>query len=204
MRHLPGFSVAAPALVVLALVTQAGFGQSQSMQQMTPLLLAVHDAPIPFTGSDERLHLVYELWMTNFSSADVAVEKVEVLGDGSVLQTLDTASVASRLQPAGQRESTGTLPRSTQALLFLLVGNSGNSIAPHLHSQLTDGELPAASNGLPYEITSFHVTGETPGTKAFDEAEANGTPLAITPVSPPRPVKDALPLDQLIISFAAQ
>src|SRR5208337_1936624 len=110
MRHLPGFSVAAPALVVLALVTQAGFGQSQSMQQMTPLLLALHDAPIPFTGSDERLHLVYELWMTNFSSADVAVEKVEVLGDGSVLQTLDTASVASRLQPAGQRESTGTLP----------------------------------------------------------------------------------------------
>ena len=85
-----------------------------------------------------------------------------------------------------------------------LVGNSGNSLAPHLHFQLTDGELPAASNGLPYEITSFDVTGETPGTKAFDEAEANGTPLTVNPASPPRLVKDALPLDQLIISFAAQ
>jgi len=394
MRHLPGLSFASSALVALALIAQPLAGHSQTTQQMTPLLLAVHDEPMPFVGSDERVHLVYELWMTNFSSADVAVEKVEVLGDGSVLQTLDTAAVASRLQPAGQRESIGTLGKSTQALLFLnvtlpsgspvpeqlahrvtarfsaappghqkisetggatpinrqlvlkigpplrgdnyisadsccdatrhtraalpvngrlyvaqryavdweqldagrhvyvgpretlssytifgkpvyavadafvalaikgqpeqtpgkfpanisvddadgncivldlgdhhfalyahmqsdsihlkrgdrvklgqvigLVGNSGNSIAPHLHFQLTEGELPAASNGLPYEITSFHVTGETPGTKAFDEAEANGTPLAITPVSPPRPVKDALPLDQLIISFAAQ
>jgi len=120
MRHLPGFSVAAPALVVLALVTQAGFGQSQSMQQMTPLLLAVHDAPIPFTGSDERLHLVYELWMTNFSSADVAVEK-------------------SRFSATAPFSRLSTPPV-----------------------------------------------------------------LTVKPVSPPRPVKDALPLDQLIISFAAQ
>ena len=36
-------------------------------------------------GSDGRVHLVYELWMTNFSSADITVEKVEVLGDGKVL-----------------------------------------------------------------------------------------------------------------------
>ncbi len=394
MRHLPGVFCAAPALVALALMAQPLAGHSQTTQQMTPLLLAVHDEPIPFVGSDERVHLVYELWMTNFSSAEVAVEKVEVLGPDSVLQTLDAAAVASRLQPAGQRESTGTLAKGTVGLLFLnvslppgspipqqlthrvsarfnaappghqeisetggltpidrqlvlkigpplrgdnyisadsccdatrhtraalpvngrlyvaqryavdweqldagqhiyvgpretlssytifgkpvyavadavvalavtgqpeqipgkfpanisvddadgncivldlgnhhyalyahmqsdsihlkrgdrvklgqvigLVGNSGNSIAPHLHFQLTEGELPAASNGLPYEITSFHVTGETPDTKAFDEAEANGTPLTVNPVSPPRLVKDALPLDQLIVSFAAQ
>ena len=47
---------------------------------MTPVLLEVQDAPVPFMGSDGRVHLVYELWMTNFSSADVSVEKVEVLG----------------------------------------------------------------------------------------------------------------------------
>lgn len=396
MRHVHGLSFAAPALVALAtLMAQSPVAHSQSTQQrMTPLLLAVHDAPIPFTGSDGRIHLVYELWMTNFSSAGVAVEKVEVLGDGSVLRTLDTAAIAGRLQPAGQRESTGMLAKSTQALLFLnvsllpgapipqqlthrvsarfsaappghqeisesggtttvdrqpvlqigpplrgddyisadsccdatrhtraalpvngrlyvaqryavdweqldagrhiyvgpretlssytifgkpvyavadavvalaikgqpeqipgkfpanisvdeadgnciildlgdhhyalyahmqsesihlkrgdrvklgqvigLVGNSGNSIAPHLHFQMTEEVLPAASNGLPYEVNSFSVTGETPGTKAFDEAEANGTPLTVKPVSPPRLVKDSLPLDQLIISFAPQ
>jgi murein DD-endopeptidase MepM/ murein hydrolase activator NlpD len=84
------------------------------------------------------------------------------------------------------------------------VGNSGNSVAPHLHFHVTDGPTSLASNGLPYEITSFQINGKTPGTEAFDEAEAKGKPLAISPVSPLLQIKDALPLDQLIISFPAQ
>jgi len=88
---------------------------------MTPLLLAVHDAPIPFMGSDGQTHLVYELRMTNFSSAEIVVEKVEVISEGATLQTLDAVAVAGRLQPAGQRDSAGTLAKGTQALLFLNV-----------------------------------------------------------------------------------
>ena len=82
-----------------------------------------------------------------------------------------------------------------------LVGDTGNSIVPHLHFQVTNGPSSLASNGLPYEITEFEVTGKTPGTKAFDEAETNGTPLAVTPFNPPQAVKRSLPLDQLIVSF---
>jgi hypothetical protein len=368
--------------------------QADAQENMTPLLLSVQDAPVPFDGSDSRVHLVYELWMSNFSSEDALVEKVEVLGDGVVLESLDGATIAGRLQPAGQRESSGTLSKGAQALLFLnvslapgaaipqklshrvtvrvsaappghqemneaggvtgvdrrevarigaplrgdgyvsadsccdatrhtraalpvngrvwvaqryavdweqldasgrvysgprekpesytifgkpvfavadatvasvteghpeqtpgayptdispdaadgnsvildlgqrryalyahlqpgsitvrqgekvklgqaiaLVGNSGNSVAPHLHFQVTDGPTSLASNGLPYEITSFQINGKTPGTEAFDEAEAKGKPLAISPVSPLLQIKDALPLDQLIISFPAQ
>ena len=84
-----------------------------------------------------------------------------------------------------------------------LVGDTGNSIVPHLHFQVTDGPSSLSSNGLPYEISEFQVTGATAGTKAFDEAETNGTPLPVTPVVPPQTVKQAMPLDQLIISFAA-
>jgi murein DD-endopeptidase MepM/ murein hydrolase activator NlpD len=84
-----------------------------------------------------------------------------------------------------------------------LVGDTGNSIVPHLHFQVTDGPSGAASNGLPYEITEFEVTGKTPGTKAFDEAETNGTPLAVTPFNPAQTVKQSMPLDQLIVSFPA-
>src|SRR5580693_10439570 len=80
-------------------------GRAEVAEQMTPLLLAVQDAPVPFMGSDGQLHLVYELGMSNFSSSDIAVEKVEVLADGVTLETLDTAAIAGRLQPAGQRES---------------------------------------------------------------------------------------------------
>src|SRR5580704_4787731 len=37
-------------------------------EDLTPLLLSVADAPAPFTGSNGRTHLAYELWITNFSS----------------------------------------------------------------------------------------------------------------------------------------
>ena len=384
-RLLPG---------LVALVLLAPFGRAQVPENMTPVLLEVQDAPVPFMGSDGRMHLVYELWMTNFSSADVSVEKVEVLGDGVVLQSFDASAIAARLQAAGQRESAGKLAGSARALLLLhltlapgassparlthritihadaappglqeitenggevavdrrpvviigpplrgegyisadsccdavrhtravlpvngrvwlaqryavdweqmngqsriytgpserlesytifgkpvlavadavvvsvtdglaeqtpgkyptnisldeadgnsvildlgaqhyavyahmqpgsikvhkgesvklgqiigLVGNTGNSVAPHLHFQMNDRPSSLASNGLPYEIRDFQVTGKTPGTKAFDEAEEKGTPLAVTPISPALSVKEALPLDQLIISFTTR
>jgi hypothetical protein len=385
-------SLAAMFLFAL-LVAPFAAGRAQVPENMTPLLLAVQDAPVPFMGSDGQIHLVYELGMTNFSSAEIAVEKVEVVGDGSVLQTLDTAAVAGRLQPGGLREPVGTLARSTHALLFLnvslapgskipselshrvalrvsaappghqelsesggattvdkrsvaligpplhgeryiaadsccdatrhtraalpvngrvwvaqryavdweqmdasghiytgpreklesyaifgqpvlavanavvvsvidgqpeqtpgsyptnialdaadgnliildlgekryalyahlqpgsikvhrgdrvrlgqvlgLVGDTGNSIVPHLHFQVTDGPSSLSSNGFPYEIRDFEMTGKSDGTAAFDQAESNGTPLPITPFSPPRAVKEAMPLDQMIISFPA-
>lgn len=81
-----------------------------------------------------------------------------------------------------------------------LVGNSGNSLAPHLHFHVMNGPLSLASNGLPYEIDSFKVTGKNPGgTAAFDEAE--GTPLKVDRVEPARRVTDAMPLDQVVVSF---
>jgi len=82
-----------------------------------------------------------------------------------------------------------------------LVGNSGNSIAPHLHFHVMNGPSPLASNGMPYEIDAFEVVGHSPGTKAFDIAEEKGTPLAVAPITPSARVTRALPLDQSIIRF---
>jgi hypothetical protein len=362
-----------------------------SQETMTPLLMSVRDAPVRFTGSDGAVHLVYELWVTNFSSADIVINSVEILGDGQVLQKLDDAAIARRLQPAGTREPVAKLVKSSQALLFIdvslkpgskipaelshrvatlvtaappghqittetggntkvdrqqiarirpplsgdrfisadsccesfrhnraamsingrvwiaqrfavdweqlnpqgriysgpreklqsytifgapalavanatvvsvidghpeqtpgkypenisleaadgncvildlgkhryalyahmqpgsirvrvgqavkagevigLVGNSGNSVAPHLHFQVTDSPSTLASNGLPYEIDAFQIQGQTPGSKAFDDAEANGGPLKFELVTPAATARPALPLDQLIISF---
>lgn len=359
-------------------------------QTSTPLLLAVHDAPVAFKGSDGHTHLVYELWLTNFSSSELTITQADVLGDGNLLQTLDTTQVAQRLQPAGQRTSIGIMQTGTVSLLFLHVilpdgtpvpaklshkisftvagragvytssggdvkvdtrvppvigppligdnyisadsccdatrhtraalpingrvwvaqryavdweqldshnriyngpkddvhsytiygknvyavangkvvsaidglpdqvpgdlpagislgeadgnsvildigngnyvmyahlepgtvrvqtgdpvtrgeilgnvGNSGNTLAPHLHFQAMAGPLSLASNGLPYEVDAYQITGLSPGTEAFDQAEADGTPLNVYPVEPPAAVTNALPLDQLIISFPA-
>jgi hypothetical protein len=380
--------LAALAAILLLAPPSDGWPASESI---TPVLQIVQDAPIPFVGSDGRTHLVYELWMTNFSSGKVEVERVEILSSGAVLETLDGSNIASRLQPAGFRESTSVMLPSTDSLLFIhlilangqpvpqklshrvkirveaappglqemtetggetvvnarpvvvigpplrganyvsadsccdasrhtraalpvngrvwlaqrfavdweqldeqgriykgpakevasykiygqdvlavadativsaiddmpnqvpgamptnvsiqqadgnsivldlgggryglyahlkpgsvrvhagdhvkrgqtiaLVGNSGNTLAPHLHFHVMDHASPLASNGLPYEIDNFQITGSSPGTAAFDVAEAQGTPLAVTPISPARQAKNGLPLDQLIISF---
>jgi murein DD-endopeptidase MepM/ murein hydrolase activator NlpD len=86
--------------------------------------------------------------------------------------------------------------------VLALVGNSGNSLAPHLHFHVMSGPQPLASNGLPYEVGSFKVTGRnTAGTAAFDEAEAEGTPLKVERVDPAKTVTDVMPLDQYVVSF---
>jgi hypothetical protein len=378
------------ALIVFGTAARS-LAAERAAEDLTPLLLAVHDAPMPFRGSDNRTHLVYELWITNFSSAEAKVEQVEVLGDGKPLATLDAAAVETRLQPAGRRSASDTLSAGETSLLFVhltlatgakppkqlthavrahiaaappdmqemtirggavtvdrrapvvigaplrglrylaadsccdatrhtraalpvngrvrlaqrfavdweqlnearriyvgpreqlssytiygrealavadarvasivdglpeqvpgqfpeaitlaeadgnsvvldlgggrfalyahlqpgslrvragdrvkrgqvlaLVGNTGNSLAPHLHFHVMDGPSPLDSNGLPYEIDAFDVAGHSPGTEAFDEAEASGSDLAITPVSPPRSIRRALPLDQTLIDF---
>jgi murein DD-endopeptidase MepM/ murein hydrolase activator NlpD len=379
------------AIINFPLINPPSVTDVSVREEPTPLLLSVRHAPVPFTGSDGRVHFVYELWITNFSSAEAPVESLDVLGDGAVLQKMDGAEIARRLQPAGLREATGVLAKSTQAEFFLhvslapgtampreiehrisarvmaappghqeitetggttvvdrrpvvrigppllgdgfvsadsccdatrhtraalpvngrvwiaqrfavdweqvdkahciysgprerlesysifgkpaiavadatvesvtdgfpeetpgkypsnillsaadgnsvvldlgdhryalyahlqpgsirvhphervrsgqvlgLVGNSGNSVAPHLHFQIMDAPSSLRSSGLPYEIDEFQITGKTAGTEAFDKAEADGIPLVITPVNPAQRVQGGMPLDQLIITF---
>ena len=85
--------------------------------------------------------------------------------------------------------------------VLALVGSSGNSLAPHLHFHVMDGPLSLASNGVPYVVDSFTVTGRSAGTDAFDEAEQRGTRLEVAPVDPAERVTDAMPLDQSVVSF---
>lgn len=106
----------------------------------------------------------------------------------------------AHFQPGSVRVQEGQ--RVKRGDVLGLVGNSGNSLAPHLHFHVMNGPLSLASNGLPYEIDSFKVTGKNPGgTAAFDEAEAEGTPLKVDRFDPPKRVKDAMPLDQRVVSF---
>jgi murein DD-endopeptidase MepM/ murein hydrolase activator NlpD len=106
----------------------------------------------------------------------------------------------AHFQPGSIRVKEGDQVKRGDVLA--LVGNSGNSLAPHLHFHVMDGPQSLASNGLPYVVDSFTVTGRnTAGTEAFDEAEAEGTPLAVDPVDPAERVTNAMPLDQLVVSL---
>ncbi|MDI1289566.1 MAG: M23 family metallopeptidase [bacterium] len=90
------------------------------------------------------------------------------------------------------------------------VGNSGNSIAPHLHFHVMDGPNPLSSSGVPYALTSFDITGQVTGgtplerTAAFDYAEANGTVVPIEASQFHGNRTDEFPLDQLVITMNHQ
>jgi hypothetical protein len=127
---------------------------------------------------------------------------IEQADGNSVVLDLGGGNYAlyAHLQPGSLRVKPGE--RVARGQVLGLVGNSGNSVAPHLHFHVMDGPSPLGSNGLPYHIDAFTVSGYTPGTEAFDQAEANGTPLAITPERPPLGVRNALPMDQTVIRFS--
>jgi hypothetical protein len=106
----------------------------------------------------------------------------------------------AHLQPKSIKVRPGD--QVTRGQVLALVGNSGNTVAPHLHFHVMDGPSPLASNGLPYAIDAYDVTGRGPSTAAFDTAEEKGTPLEFAPETPPKAVANALPLDQSIVRFA--
>jgi hypothetical protein len=83
------------------------------------------------------------------------------------------------------------------------VGNTGNTQAPHLHLHVMDGPSPLQSNGIPYVFDSFKLTAiDKAGTADFDKAEATGSPLTLTPVSPAQVLSRVLPLDLTVVEFA--
>ena len=129
---------------------------------------------------------------------NIAIEEAD---GNSVILDLGGGRYAlyAHLDPGSVRVHKGDTVKRGQVIG--LVGNTGNSLAPHLHFHVMSRAVPLASNGLPYEIDDFLVTARTAGTAAFDAAEEKGTPLATTPISPPRHAKNEMPLDQMIISF---
>jgi hypothetical protein len=107
----------------------------------------------------------------------------------------------AHLKPGSVKVKEGDTVKRGQVMAQ--VGNTGNTTAPHLHFHVMDGASTLGSNGLPYVIDSFEVTGQVPSTEAFDKAEAEGTPLEIIVVDQVGTHENELPLDQRVVNFPA-
>ena len=115
--------------------------------------------------------ITYETIAGNFVSLD--------LGNGRYAHY-------AHLQPGSLRVKVGDRVKPGQVLGLL--GNSGNSDAPHLHFQITDGPSFLASEGVPYVLPSFVEEGEGPDFK-------------FKPASAPTTWRNQLPVEGMVVRF---
>lgn len=76
---------------------------------LTPVVADVVAAPIPVTGSDGRVHLVYELRLTNTGSQPATITSLQVKGDGRTLVDLSGEALTPWFQALGGGPRTGTV-----------------------------------------------------------------------------------------------
>lgn len=81
-----------------------------------------------------------------------------IAGNHVIIKIADgTYALYAHLQPGSLRVKLGDSVKRGQTLG--LVGNSGNSTAPHLHFHLSDENSPLGSEGIPYVFDSFESSG---------------------------------------------
>jgi hypothetical protein len=105
----------------------------------------------------------------------------------------------AHMQPGSVRIKLGDVVKRGDVIG--LVGNSGNSVAPHLHLHVMDGPSPLASQGLPYLYGRFTITGQVASTADFDASEGTGIPLVTMPGIQPSEHTDQMILDQNVVTF---
>jgi hypothetical protein len=185
-RRMPAAAVCAAAVVLLAACTAGASGSSGStapaeaassstagseaggVEQFTPVVMNVMTTPQWFTGSDGKVHLTYELELTNAFPIPATVTQVVALDadSGEVERTLagDQLSEAmSLLVP--QTEKVTQLPPATIGVVWMdVVLDDPSQLPKKIEHDLTINVPP----GLPVpETTSYRgaaadVSGDPP------------------------------------------
>ncbi|WP_420120342.1 M23 family metallopeptidase [Nakamurella sp.] len=86
-----------------------GTGSGPAAEVLTPVLGAVDDSPAPVTGTDGRVYLAYELYLTNATSTPVTIDSVAVRpagsADGAPLQEFSGSDLLARSRVIGATPS---------------------------------------------------------------------------------------------------
>jgi hypothetical protein len=155
-------------------------------------VLAVADAEVVAAADGFKDQVPGEL------PTDITLE--ELLGNHVVLD-LGNGHFAfyAHLKPNSVTVKEGDQVRRGQVLALL--GNSGNTSAPHLHFHVMDSPSAVGSKGLPYVIDAFDLLGRSASDEAFGRAIVEGKPLEVAAVDDPGRHTQQLPLDQIIVGF---
>lgn len=130
-------------------------GASPMSWQFTPLIEAVQSPPHWLRGSDGKVHLVYELLLTNAMTIPATVSKVEVrdAGSGATLMNLTGPSLLAAMSLPGSPDTPAVvLPPATVGVVWLDITMAGKADIPAfvVHQLTID---PAA--GVPASFLSF-------------------------------------------------
>jgi murein DD-endopeptidase MepM/ murein hydrolase activator NlpD len=104
-------------------------------------------------------------------------------------------AVYAHVKPGSFLVKVGERVRRGQPLALL--GNSGNSDAPHLHFHVTDRPAPIAAEGIPFVFDEFRTSGNIADLDAFVTQGRTYQPTW----TPPRPARNSAPLNFDVIDF---
>jgi hypothetical protein len=142
-----------------ALSDYPGYGAKVYAATAGKVVKMVNDKPeAPLTGPSRELD----------GTDDFAGNQVVIRIDR------DRYAFYAHFQPGTVRVRVGQRVRTGQVLGLL--GNSGNSSAPHLHFGIHDGPLPATSNSLPFQIDRYRYEGSAEFNEADGTVPLTGTP----------------------------
>ena len=125
----------------------------------------------------------------------------EVVCGNFVLQDIGDgySALYAHMIPGSVRVKTGDKVKRGQVLGLL--GNSGNTDAPHLHFHVVKGKTCLASDGVPYVIDSFNVKGQTISTDYLESTLKSGEPIEVRPVKNPGKRTREMPADVTVVEF---
>jgi len=154
-------------------------------------VLAVADGTVAATRDDLPDNVPFQPPATPVSLATIGGNHVVLdIGGGAY-------AFYGHLQPGGVKVKPGQKVRRGEVLGVL--GNSGQSDAPHLHFHLSDGISALGGDGLAYVFEGMAVRGQVPSLEVLESPEG-WTGMA---AARPRPAPGEAPVANAVVDFGS-
>ncbi|MFE5706457.1 M23 family metallopeptidase [Rhodococcus koreensis] len=120
---------------------------------ITPVVADVVAAPIPVTGSDGRVHLAYELRLTNTGSQPATIASLQVKGDGRTLVDLSGDALTPWFQALGGGPKAGNvLAPGQQGLVWIDATLDSPDDVPRSLDHVVNVDFPQETSLVPKQL----------------------------------------------------
>ena len=133
------------------------------------------------------------------NSLPAGIDPTQTTGNQVIVQIRpDTWALYAHLQPGSIAVAVGDEVVAGQALAGL--GNSGNTIAPHLHFGLLDGPDPGTASSVPFVLDRYTVSGAVDPASYLAAFTGTG-PLQLRTDTAPASQSGTLPLNLAVVDL---